>query len=78
MSPKTLGATATEGAAGRQAQKADTLRSLFRLFEGGSEVAVTAYGNAETDVRAYLEAGIPNNRIYFVNEESVVRHAKWY
>jgi phosphatidate phosphatase PAH1 len=48
------------------AQKTQTLEELCQLFSSDSgaltDTVVAAYGNRDTDVRAYVDAGIPTDR----------------
>ena len=51
-------------------EKLATLRSLLDLFDLKQDVVVGAYGNAETDDKAYLASGISDRKIFKLNEES--------
>lgn len=60
-------------------QKTETVLELWRLFNRGkdsplSSTIVAGYGNKDTDVRAYVNAGINLDRIYIVNPKGEVKN----
>jgi len=56
--------------------KTKAIRSLANLFDERQDAIVGAYGNKNSDVEAYMDAGIRPDRIYLINEDSVIRNAK--
>lgn len=70
MSPKTLPEAAYEGLTDPAPQKTETMHQILKLFEFGPQLVEAAYGNKESDTRAYLAAGVPRDRIYVVNTDS--------
>ena len=75
MSPKPVPNAAMEAMfTGPDKQKRSTLQGIFALFSRGASAARGAYGNAETDTLAYLQAKIAPELVYIVNEEGVLRN----
>jgi len=55
-------------------EKAETILDIWRAFDNTNmnnimDTIVTAYGNKETDVAAYVNAGIDKNKIYIVDSQ---------
>ena len=61
-------------AAATAQRKTATLQNLVDLFNGGSSVVYKAYGNQDTDTKAYVNVGIPQDKIYTINEESEMKN----
>ena len=53
--------------------KTAMIKSVTDLFDRGAEVFCGAYGNKETDSRAYVQAGIDETKIFIVDTSSVLR-----
>ncbi len=74
MAPKSVAGALLDETVGSPAEtKAETIESVLDLFEVGVEAVHVAYGNKDTDTEAYSKAGIPEDKIYIINEESVLR-----
>ena len=54
--------------------KIDVLRKIKKLFPEQETVFFAGFGNRETDVGAYQAVGIPDDMIFTVNPNGVVRH----
>ena len=53
----------------KAAIKLSTLQSIIELFDAKENVIAAAYGNKDTDTKAYLDSGIDPNKVFLVNEE---------
>lgn len=53
----------------KAAIKLSTLHSIIELFDTKENVIAAAYGNKDTDTKAYLDSGIDPKKVFFVNEE---------
>ena len=53
--------------------KTALIKTITEIFDRKAGVFVGAYGNKESDARAYVQAGIPSNLIYLVDENSVMK-----
>ena len=73
MSPKTFAEALVDAMSDPSKVKATKIQSVLNLFEIKQDVILGAYGNRNSDTKAYLEAGIHPNKIFIVNEKSVVR-----
>ena len=54
-------------------RKTDTLKLLTDLFSHGSQVVVSAYGNKDSDTQAYANIGVPKNKIFVIDNQSVIK-----
>ena len=72
MSPKPIAEAALEGLTNPEKQKTETLNGLFSLFDFGAESVDSAYGNKDSDTEAYLAAGVAPEKVFIVDEESVL------
>ena len=54
----------------KMSNKVFALDSLFDLFDLKSHVVAGAYGNKDTDTRAYLNSGISASKVFLVNKKS--------
>ena len=52
----------------KAAIKLSTLRSIIELFDTKENVIAAAYGNKDTDTKAYLDSGIEPNKVFLINE----------
>lgn len=73
MSPKTFSEALVDAMSDPSKVKATKIQSVLNLFDIKQDVILGAYGNRNSDTKAYLEAGIHPNKIFIVNEKSVVR-----
>ena len=73
MSPKTFAEALVDAMSDPSKVKATKIQSVLNLFDIKQDVILGAYGNRNSDTKAYLEAGIHPNKIFIVNEKSVVR-----
>ena len=73
MSPKTFAEALVDAMSDPSKVKATKIQSILNLFDIKQDVILGAYGNRNSDTKAYLEAGIRQNKIFIVNEKSVVR-----
>ena len=54
----------------KAANKLATLQSLLNLFDLKAKVVEGAYGNKDSDTKAYVDSGIPDNKVFLVNKQS--------
>ena len=73
MSPKTFADAMKDALTDPSPVKAETMMSFLKLFDLRENVVLGAYGNRNSDTKAYLDVGISTDRIYLVNEENVLR-----
>ena len=73
MSPKTFAEALVDAMSDPSKVKATKIQSILNLFDLKQDVILGAYGNRNSDTKAYLEAGIATNKIFIVNEKSIVR-----
>merc|ERR1711997_1095567 len=73
MSPKTYAEALIDAMTNPAPVKAATIKKFLDLFESKNNVVLAAYGNRNSDTQAYMDGGIPTNRIFLVNSESVLR-----
>ena len=52
----------------KAAIKLSTLSSIIELFDTKENVIAAAYGNKDTDTKAYLDSGIEPNKVFLINE----------
>ena len=52
--------------------KTKVLNTFLDMFQNRNEVIVGAYGNTVTDTTAYLNAGIPPDKIFLLDKESQI------
>ena len=57
-------------------EKAKTLKDIFSLFKLKSDIVAGSYGNKNSDTEAYTEAGVPDDKIWIVNSEGVLKSAR--
>ena len=53
----------------KAAIKFSTLHSIIELFDRKEKVIAAAYGNKDTDTKAYLDSGINPNKVFLVRED---------
>jgi phosphatidate phosphatase PAH1 len=73
MSPKSFAEAMIDAMSDPSSVKANTIKAILKLFDIKENAVVGAYGNRNSDTKAYLEAGIPSNLIFLVNPESILR-----
>ena len=73
MSPRPLAMAALASIADPAPMKTALIKTITDTFERKANVFVGAYGNKESDARAYVQAGIPSELIFIVNESSVMK-----
>ena len=73
MSPKTFAEALVDALSNPSPVKTSTIKSFIELFDLKDNVIKGAYGNRNSDTQAYMDAGIPTNLIYLVNDKSVLR-----
>ena len=73
MSPKTFADAISDALTDPSPVKAETMMSFLKLFDIKDNVVLGAYGNRNSDTKAYLDVGISTNKIYLVNEDNVLR-----
>ena len=73
MSPKSFAEALVDALSDPSGVKATKIQSFVNLFNIKQNVVIGAYGNRNSDTKAYLDAGIPRDRIFLVNSNSVLR-----
>ena len=73
MSPKTFAEALVDALSNPSPVKTSTIKSFIELFDLKDNVIKGAYGNRNSDTQAYMDAGIPTNLIFLVNDKSVLR-----
>ena len=53
--------------------KSQLVKKVTDIFDDQENIFSGAYGNKNSDARAYLKIGIPSNRIFLVDEDSVMK-----
>ena len=73
MSPRPLAVAALAAIADPAPMKTALIKSITNTFERQANVFVGAYGNKASDAKAYVQAGIPTELIFIVDESSVMK-----
>lgn len=73
MSPKSFAEALADAVTDPSPVKAEQIKSFSKLFNLRQDVILGAYGNRNSDTKAYMDAGISTNLIYLVNEKSILR-----
>ena len=73
MSPKPMVDALTEALSDPAPTKKSKILSIIELFDTKQNTFFGAYGNKDSDLRAYQQAGLNSNLTYIVNEESILR-----
>ena len=73
MSPKTFAEALVDAVSDPSPVKTATMKGLFKLFDIKENIVKGAYGNRNSDTKAYMDAGISTDMIYLVNEKSILR-----
>jgi phosphatidate phosphatase PAH1 len=72
LNPRVATKALVEATTNPNVQKTRTLNTMLDLFPDRGGVVYAAYGNTDTDTKAYVDAGIDVAKIYIVNEEGVL------
>ncbi|EDO06086.1 LNS2 (Lipin/Ned1/Smp2) family protein [Babesia bovis T2Bo] len=54
--------------------KIPALRDIRNLFPPGHNPFYAGFGNNESDHRAYVSVGVPENRVFIINSSGIIRH----
>ena len=73
MSPKPMAEALTEALSDPAPAKKSKILSIIELFDTKQNTFFGAYGNKDSDKRAYQQSGLNSNLTYIVNEESILR-----
>ena len=76
MSPKPLAEALTEALSDPAPAKKSKILSILQLFDNKTKqntIFFGAYGNSDSDMRAYQQAGLNSNLTYIINEDSILR-----
>ena len=73
LSPRTLAVAAVASISDPSPMKKVLIKSIIDIFDEKADIFHGAYGNKDSDARAYRENGIPPHLIYLVDESSVMK-----
>ena len=75
MSPKPMAEALSEALSDPAPAKKSKILSIIELFDNKQNIFFGAYGNKDSDMRAYQQAGLNTNLTYIINEESILRRS---
>lgn len=70
LTPAVMSEAAFSGAQDHIRAKTVTLQNLMNLFKHKSSIVSGAYGNKDSDIEAYRNIAIPDEKIFIINKQS--------